>query len=189
MRRLLDHGLRHDIQDWHRAEVVLIPKADKPRYDIAKSWRMIHLLPAMAKVVERVVLLRLAACLDLGNTQFGSRRKRGVHDAMAVVFEFLKHNEGYRRLLLSMDVEGGFDNIDINLLSDFLIARGCPPALRDWVRRWTMNRSVRFRFNGRVSRVYHVNKGVPQGSPLSPFLFGAYVADIFHPRLRYSPCV
>jgi len=189
LRRLIDYGLTNDICDWHSAEVVLIPKADKPRYDIVKSWRMIHLLPTIAKVVERIVLLRIAEYVVLGHTQFGSRRKRGVHEAMSVVFEFLRHNQGFKCAMLSMDVEGGFDNIDIDLLCDFLAARECPANLILWVRRWAGNRVVRFRFNGRVSKPYFVNCGIPQGSPLSPFLFGAYVADIFEPRLRYSPSV
>jgi len=30
---------------------------------------------------------------------------------------------------------------------------------------------------------------MPQGSPLSPFLFSLYVADIFILQLRYSPSV
>jgi len=51
---------------------------------------MIHLLPVMAKVVERMVLLAVAKHVDLEDTQFGSRPKRGVHDALAVVYEFLK---------------------------------------------------------------------------------------------------
>jgi len=29
-----------------------------------------------------------------------------------------------------------------------------------------------------------LNKGVPQRSPLSPFLFGVYVADMFNPRFK-----
>ena len=129
LRRLVDYGLTNDIWDWHSAEVVLIPKADKPRYDIVKSWRMIHLLPTLSKVVERIILLRIAQHIRLGPTQFGSRRKHGVHDAMAVIFEFLKHNKGLHCAMMSMDVEGGFDNIDLNLLSDFLAARDCPPNL------------------------------------------------------------
>jgi len=189
LRRLIDYGLTNDIPDWHSAELVLIPKADKPRYDIVKSWRMIHLLPTIAKVVERIVLLRIAEHVVLGQTQFGYRRKRGVHDAMSVVFEFLRHNEGFKCAMLSMDVEGGFNNIDVDLLCDFLAARECPANLILWVRRWARNCVVRFRFNGRVSKPYFVNCGIPQGSPLSPFLFGAYVADIFEPRLRYSPSV
>jgi len=189
LRRLVDHGLTNDIPDWHSAEVVLIPKADKPRYDIVKSWLMIHVLPTIAKVVERIVLLRIAKHVVLGQTQFGSRRKRGVHDAMSVVFEFLQHNDGFKCTMLSMDVEGGFDNIDIDLLCDFLAAWECLANLILWVRRWAGNRVVRLRFNGRVSKPYFVNCGIPQGSPLSPFLFGAYVADIFEPPLRYSPSV
>ena len=34
LRRLIDYGLTNDIPDWHSAEVVLIPEANKPRYDI-----------------------------------------------------------------------------------------------------------------------------------------------------------
>jgi len=189
LRRLIDYGLTNDVPDWHSAEIVLILTADKPRYDIMKSWHMIHLLPTIAKVVERIVLLRIAEHVVLGQTEFGSRRKRGVHDAMSVVFEFLRHNEGFKCAMLSMDVEGGFDNVDIDLLCDFLAARECPANLIRWVRRWAGNRVVRFRFNGRMSKPYFVNCGIPQGSPLSLFLFGAYVADIFEPRLRYSPSV
>jgi len=150
---------------------------------------MIHLLATIAKVVQRIVLLRIAEHVVLGQTQFGSRRKRGVHDAMSVVFEFLRNNEGFKCAMLSMDVEGGFDNIDIDLLCDFLAARECRANLIHWVRRWADHRVVRFRFNGRISKPYFVNCGIPQGSPLSPYLFGVYVADIFEPRLRYSPSV
>jgi len=89
LKQLVNYGLTNDIPDWHSAEVVLKPKVDKPRYDIVKSWRMIHLLPTIAKVVERIVLLRIAEHVVLGQTQFGLRRKRGVHDAMSVMFEFL----------------------------------------------------------------------------------------------------
>jgi len=189
LRRLVDYGLMNDIPDWHSAEVVLILKADKPRYDVVKTSHMIHLLPTAARVVERIFLLRIAGHVVLGQTQFGSRRKRGVHDRMSVVFELLRHNESFKCAMLSMGVQGGFDNIDIDLLCDFLAARECPANLIHWVRRWAGRRVVRFRFNGGISEPYFVNCGITQRSPLSPFLFGAYVADIFEPRLRYSPSV
>jgi len=150
---------------------------------------MIHLLPIMAKIAERTILLEIAKHVDLEDTQFGSRRKRGVHDAMATIYEFLEANKGMRMALLSMDIEGGFDKIDMNLMADFLVARGCPFILVRWIRHWASQRTVTFRFNGHVSRDFHLSRGIPQGSPLSPFLFGAYVADIFRPCLRHSPSI
>src|SRR5205807_4384829 len=146
-----------------------------------------HLLPVMAKVVERIMLQRLENELVLEDTQYGSRKKRSCQDAVCQIKEFMKYNEGKKQLLLSMDVEGGFDNIDIDLLCDFLVARDVSRENCQWIRRWTQCRSIRFRFNGRISTTYSTNRGVPQGSPLSPFLFVAYVADIFKLRFRCIP--
>jgi len=185
--RLINHGLRHDIEDWHTAEVVLIAKADKPTYNVVKSWRMIHLLPTLAKTAERVILSRIACQVSLDETQFGSQPRKGCHDMIATVYEFLRHNQGMRCAMLSMDVEGGFDNVVVDHLSDFMAARGCEYRLIQWCRRWAWRRRVTLRFNGLTSKPYHTFRGVPQGSPLSPFLFGIYVADIFRCRLVYTP--
>ena len=180
----LRQAVRFGIEDWHRSEVVLIRKANKPRYDVVKGWRMIHLLPVLGKVVDRMVLLGITDHVDLEDTQFGSRRRRGTHDALAVIMEFLKEHRGWHTALLSMDVEGGFDKIRLDMLADLLVARGCPNTYVSWIRHWASQRQVRFRFNERISKSYCLSKGIPQGSPLSPFLFGVYVADIFRPRLR-----
>ena len=148
---------------------------------------MIHLLPVLSKVMERMVLLEDAKELELEETQFGSRRNRGVHDAVAVVYEFLAAHSDYCTAILSMDVEGSFDRIDMDMMADLLVACGCRNDYVLWIRHWASQRRVRFRFNGQISGEYHLGKGIPQGSPLSPFLFGVYLADIFRPRLRYSP--
>jgi len=45
------------------------------------------------------------------------------------MFEFLRHNECFKCPILSIDVEGGFDHFDLDLLCDFLAARRCPTNL------------------------------------------------------------
>jgi len=97
---------------------------------------------------------------------------------MAVVYVFIETHKDRYTTILSMDIEGGFDSIHIDLLADLLMAQGCPRSLTIWVTRfWASNRHARFQFNGRVSKEFYLNKGIPQGSPLSPFLFGVYFAD------------
>ena len=45
------------------------------------------------------------------------------------------------------------------------------------------NRRIRFRFNQREgTKEYVTNLGLPQGSPLSPYLFGLYVKQIVHEK-------
>lgn len=71
---ILTRGIHSD--DWKRAVVVPIPKANKPNYFKPKSWRSIHLLSLISKTLERIVLARLqdtTTCHNtLGPTQFGS---------------------------------------------------------------------------------------------------------------------
>jgi len=150
---------------------------------------MIHLLPTIAKVAERVMLGWIAVEIELGPTQFGSQRQKGCHDMMATLYEFLEYYKGHERGLMSMDIEGGFDKIDTGLLCQLMAVRGCGLTMCRWVARWASRRSVKFQFNGRLSREYYINQGIPQGSPLSPFLFGIYVADILSPCLLCSPSV
>ena len=170
-------------KEWKKAETVLIKKGDKERYDVVKSWRMIHLLPTLSKVVDRIVLLKLAKTVRLEDTQYGSRKNRSTHDAMKQILEFLEYKKDKYTGILSMDVEGGFDKVDIDKLCDILIYQECETKLVDWIRRWTKGRRIQLRFNGKVSKEYNLNKGVPQGSPLSPFLFGVYIADMFKSRI------
>jgi len=86
-----------------------------------------------------------------------------------------------------MDVEGGFDRRDMDLLAGFVTAQGCPNDPVLWICHWATQRRIQFRFNGWISQEYMLSKGILQGSPLSPFLFGVYMADIFRPQLQVSP--
>ena len=104
---------------------------------------------------------------------------------MKQILEFLEYNKDKCTGILSMDVEGGFDKVNIDILYDNLTYRECEPVVVNWIRRWTIGRRIQLRFNERVSKEYNLNKGVPQGSPLSPFLFGVYVADMFKPRFSF----
>ena len=167
---------------WKEAVIVPIPKANKPRYDHPKSWRSLHLLSLVSKTLERVVLKRLQDYGDrnetLGPTQFGSRRHTGTSDAYQIYREWEKQatSEGYHTTCILTDIEGGFDKVNANTL---VTTSDIDPKYTKWILDWTKGRRLNFRFNGKEDkRIYVCSKGLPQGSPLSPYLFGAYVKDI-----------
>jgi len=56
--RMINGLIKNGYPTWSEAITVLIAKAGKPTYTVAKSWRMIHLLPTLAKVVDRIILNR-----------------------------------------------------------------------------------------------------------------------------------
>lgn len=173
-------------EEWKKAIVVPIPKANKPNYSHPKSWRSLHLLSVVSKTLERIVLKRLQDFGDkndtLNATQFGSRRNTGTSDAFQIFKEWREQatRENKVASCILIDIDGGFDKVDPDILcgEDDTGVRLDRRYLR-WIRHWAKNRKVRFRFNGKTGgKGYTVNRGVPQGSSLSLYLFGSYVRRI-----------
>ena len=173
-------------ESWKKAVVVPIPKANKPSYNTAKAWRSIHLLSLMSKTLERIVLSRLqdhgeSIGETLGPTQFGSRRNTGTSDAMKTIIKWKGKAEEENQMVTFViaDVEGGFDKV--NPLSFRDKETEIDNRYSEWIYNWSTNRVISFRFNDKTDgREYVTNSGIPQGSPLSPYLFGAYVKKIMY---------
>jgi len=161
---------------WKTSDTILIPKARKESYTDAKSWRPIQLQSILAKVLERVIVARLARLDLLAPNMFGGRKKSGTTDAIQALDDFVQSHREYNICLSALDIEGGFDHLDLDKACDRIKTRSL--HLAEWVRHWGYGRQTSYRFNGRTSQAFHTSMGTPQGSPLSPILFLISTKDI-----------
>ena len=77
---------------------------------------------------------------------------------------------------LFLDIKGGFDNVNADILCSSLRSRGVNHYLISWVRSFLTGRSCCLLFQGSPKVFSPVSVGTPQGSPVSPLLFVIYVA-------------
>ena len=131
---LLDPLLAHGFHppSLKRPLGIVLDKSGKPSYDSPSSFRVIVLLCTLSKILERVVASRLSAqatiCSLIHPFQYGSLPGRCTADAALVLQHNVEsfHRLRYRVSTLSLDVKGGFDNVECPSLLSPPQERGQP---------------------------------------------------------------
>jgi len=101
---------------------------------------------------------------------------------MKEILEFLEYNKDKCIGIMSIDVEGGFNTVNIDKLYDILKSGECEPNVVVWIRRWIIGRRIHLRFNRRVNKEYNLHKGVRESLLVLLCFFGVYITDMFNMR-------
>ena len=95
--------LKYVPMQWKVAEVLMIPKPDKPPND-RKSYRPISLLPTLAKIFERLLLNRLKEMIEQRNLipeyQFGFREKHSTIEQVHRLTDVIENTIEKKRFAL-----------------------------------------------------------------------------------------
>lgn len=172
---------------WKKALVRPIPKKDK--VEDLKDLRPVSILPVLSKVLERVVMKQILEYLDSCNIipkfQSGFRRGHGTETALLNVTDDISEasDMGLSSILVLLDYTRAFDCLHPQLLLAKLKHYGFSNNTCNWFETYLTNREqtvVTYAADGTKmsSPSKTVDRGVPQGSILSPILFTIFTADL-----------
>jgi exonuclease III len=155
------------------ANIAMLPK--KEGADDISDFRPISLIHAIAKIIAKVLALRLGPLMDelVSNAQSSFIKKRSIHDNFLYVKNLAKrlHKSKTPSLLFKLDIRKAFDSIRWEYILDLLRRRGFPAQFRNWITALLSTASSRVILNGIAGPPIIHGQGLRQGDPLSPLLF------------------
>ena len=170
----------HYPQPFKEAICVVIPKPGKPSYNEPKAYRPISLLNHMSKLIESIMTRRIQYQLQKQNTlprqHFGCRKNSGTDDALTKLSTIIHSAWKKKEVVaaLALDAQGAFDNVIHSYLIKHCKEAKLSKCLIAWISGFLYNRSIKFSFSGKISQKFSLNKGAPQGSPISGPLYLLY---------------
>ncbi|KAM0910526.1 hypothetical protein ACQ4PT_014089 [Festuca glaucescens] len=153
--------------------ITLLPKKDGAVE--LKDFRPISLVHSFAKLVAKILALRLAPKLpelvDANQSTFV--RGRCIHDNFVSVQQSARSLFRFKvpSLLLKLNIARAFDSVSWSFLISVLRQRGFGPRWIAWVSLLLSSASTRVLVNGCPGEPFAHGRGLRQGDPISPLLF------------------
>ncbi|KAJ8919751.1 hypothetical protein NQ315_006280 [Exocentrus adspersus] len=153
--------------------------------ELPQSYRPIALASCPGKVLESMIKNRVEWHIEseklLPPLQFGFRRGKGCNDCIAYITSYIQlgYSRNEHTIATFLDIHAAYDNVDIYILYQKMESMGISSQLRNLIFQFLNNRNMYIKDRkGTIHGPKTTNKGLAQGSPLSPTLFNIYTADI-----------
>ncbi|KAF8658885.1 hypothetical protein AX14_007702 [Amanita brunnescens Koide BX004] len=162
---------------WFKASTcVIIPKPNKPKYNIPKAFRPISLLNTMGKLLTKVIATRMQFdCLKfniLHPGQCGGVAKHATVDAGVTLASFVAESRelGLHSTACAFDISQFFPSLSHVTCTLILRKFGFSESLTRIFQSYFNGRITRYKWDSATSDDYEFNIGTPQGDCISPIL-------------------
>ena len=161
---------------------VIIPKPNKPRYNVPKAFRPISLLNTIGKLLTKVIATRLQFdCLKydiLHPGQCGGIAKHATIDAGVTLALFVAESRelGLHTTACAFDIAQFFPSLSHKGCALVLERFGFNRSLINIFNSYFSGRITRYKWDSATSADFKFDIGTPQGDCISPILSAIYLA-------------
>ncbi|XP_057790988.1 uncharacterized protein LOC131008106 [Salvia miltiorrhiza] len=155
--------------------LILIPK--KEVVETVADLRPIVLSNFFFKVLSKIIATRLSsvAADNVTHNQFGFIRGRLIHDCIMLGLEgvnCMNRTCKGRNMACKVDIKKAFDTMSWNFIMSAMKAMGYDHTFLGWIATIFSSARLSILYNGKLCRYFPCSRGVRQGDPLSPIIFG-----------------
>lgn len=170
-------------KQWKVAHVCILRKPGKDDYTSPKSYRPIGLLSVLGKIVEKLLVGRIQwhFLQTLNTNQYGFMPQRGTEDALYALMGHIRAEIKAKKivLLISLDIEGAFDNAWWPALKREMVIKNCPKNIYALVASYLEDRNIRVNY-ARATSEKGTTKGCVQGSIAGPTFWNLILDSLLH---------
>ncbi|XP_057791195.1 uncharacterized protein LOC131008328 [Salvia miltiorrhiza] len=159
---------------------ILILILKKETVDTVADLRPIILSNFFFKIISKILATRLnkVAAEHVSPNQFGFIGGRSIHDCIILGSEGLSSMNRIGRksnMACKIDIRKAFDTMSWDFILKVLGVNGFHEKFVHWISIIFCSARISILYNGQLSGYFPCSRGVRQGDPLSPILFG--IAD------------
>ena len=172
------------LKSWKRAKLIPLYKGKGISRTDTSSYRPVSILPAMSKVVDKVVHQQLSNFMEksgqLSHNLHVYRNGYSTTSAMLQLSDSILQavDSNLISTVVTIDESAAFDCVCPYLLDKKLQLYNVDKSTRDWIMDYMTDRELFVEIGTKKSDKVSVSRGVPQGSVLGLLLFTIYTNEL-----------